>query len=92
MGVAGRTGPPIRPPTRPAPPCPAPPSIAAAESDARSKGIQRLVLLTTRTADWFEQRGFRPEGPAHASALLPEARRAKIDPSRNSLLFAKQLL
>ncbi len=29
------------------------------EQDARARGIQRLVLLTTRTADWFEQRDFR---------------------------------
>lgn len=29
------------------------------EQDARQRGIQRLVLLTTRTADWFEQRDFR---------------------------------
>lgn len=49
------------------------------------------MLLTTRTADWFEQRGFRPAGPAHASSLLPEMRRAKIDPARNSQLFAKDL-
>jgi hypothetical protein len=29
------------------------------EQDARQRGIQRLVLLTTRTADWFVQREFR---------------------------------
>jgi hypothetical protein len=63
-----------------------------AEADARSKGVQRLVLLTTRTADWFEQRGFRAAGPAHTSALLPEARRAKVDPARNSQLYAKNLM
>jgi amino-acid N-acetyltransferase len=28
------------------------------EQDARGVGINRLVLLTTRTADWFEQRDF----------------------------------
>lgn len=50
------------------------------ESDARRKGIQRLVLLTTRTADWFEQRGFVWAGQAHASDLLPEQRRGKVDP------------
>ncbi|GAB4815046.1 hypothetical protein N2152v2_002092 [Parachlorella kessleri] len=61
------------------------------ETDARSKGIQKLVLLTTRTADWFEQRGFRPAGPAHASQLLPDSRRGKIDPARNSQLFVKDL-
>jgi amino-acid N-acetyltransferase len=62
------------------------------ESDARVKGIQRLVLLTTRTADWFEQRGFVAGGPAHSSDLLPEKRRGRVDPSRNSQLYTKTLL
>ena len=57
--------------------------------DAAQQGIQRLVLLTTRTADWFEQRGFKPAGAAHLSDLLPDARRQRIDPSRNSQLFSK---
>jgi len=61
------------------------------ETNARSKGIQRLVLLTTRTADWFEQRGFRSAGPAHLSDLLPETRRSKVVASRNSLLYSKDL-
>ncbi|KAL4552786.1 hypothetical protein Ndes2526B_g02695 [Nannochloris sp. 'desiccata'] len=61
------------------------------ESDARRKGIQRLVLLTTRTADWFEQRGFVWAGQAHASDLLPEQRRGKVDPSRNSQLYTKNM-
>jgi amino-acid N-acetyltransferase len=61
------------------------------ESDARTKGIQRLVLLTTRTADWFEQRGFVWAGQAHASDLLPEQRRGKVDPSRNSQLYTKTM-
>ncbi len=29
------------------------------EQEARRRGVQRLVLLTTRTADWFEQRDFK---------------------------------
>ena len=57
--------------------------------DARNKGIQRLLLLTTRTADWFEQRSFLPVGQAAGSALLPHRRRAQIDPARNSKLFMK---
>ena len=59
------------------------------ESEARGKGIHRLVLLTTRTADWFEQRGFTPAGQAHASDLLPEAMRTKVDTTRNSQLYTK---
>uniref|UniRef100_A0A7R9V5J8 N-acetyltransferase domain-containing protein n=2 Tax=Chlamydomonas euryale TaxID=1486919 RepID=A0A7R9V5J8_9CHLO len=61
------------------------------EQDARAAGVNRLVLLTTRTADWFEQRDFMHSGPAYASTLLPEARRVRIDPARNSQLYVKQL-
>ncbi len=62
-----------------------------AEKEAAAKGTDRLVLLTTRTADWFEQRGFAPGGAAHESSLLPEHRRTAIDPARNSKLFFKTL-
>ncbi len=61
------------------------------EQEARRRGIRRLVLLTTRTADWFEQRDFRFRGPAFESTLLPEARRARINPARNSQLYVKEL-
>ncbi len=61
------------------------------EQEARRQGIRRLVLLTTRTADWFEQRDFVFSGPAYASKLLPEARLAKINPARNSQLYVKEL-
>jgi amino-acid N-acetyltransferase len=61
------------------------------EEEARGAGVERLVLLTTRTADWFEQRGFRHAGAAHASELLPEGRRARVDPARNSQLYSKDL-
>ncbi|KAK9824282.1 hypothetical protein WJX72_009159 [[Myrmecia] bisecta] len=62
------------------------------EQAARNRSIKRLVLLTTRTADWFEQRDFEPAGPAHLSALLPEERRARIDPARNSQLYFKNIV
>nr|QKY14864.1 n-acetylglutamate synthase (NAGS) [Polytomella parva] len=62
------------------------------EQGARQNNIKRLVLLTTRTADWFEQRDFRWNGAAYASTgLLPEPRRAKIDSARNSQLYVKEL-
>jgi len=35
------------------------------EQDTRLKGIRRIVLLTTRTADWFQQRDFVLDGLAH---------------------------
>lgn len=34
--------------------------------NARQSGVQRLVLLTTRTADWFEQRDFKLVGECRA--------------------------
>lgn len=49
------------------------------------------VLLTTRTADFFEQRDFLHAGVAHESNLLPESRRAVVDPARNSKLYIKAL-
>lgn len=62
------------------------------EQSARTRGIQRLVLLTTRTADWFMQRDFTPAGVAHDSSILPETRRALIDPARNSHLYCKEIV
>lgn len=61
------------------------------EQQARDLGIRELVLLTTRTADWFMQRGFQHAGIAHLSNKLPEPRRAKINPGRNSQLYFKVL-
>ena len=53
--------------------------------------MDRLVLLTTRTADWFMQRDFRLAGPAWSSELLPSDRRGRINPARNSQLYVKEL-
>lgn len=61
------------------------------EQQARLKGIRRLVLLTTRTADWFTQRDFVLAGPAWCSPLLPATRREKVNPARNSQLYVKDL-
>eukprot|EP00878_Enallax_costatus_P033338 GHUV01036758.1.p1 GENE.GHUV01036758.1~~GHUV01036758.1.p1 ORF type:complete len:123 (+),score=33.02 GHUV01036758.1:338-706(+) len=62
------------------------------EQYARSRGVDRIVLLTTRTADWFMQRDFKHVGPAWCSNLLPQERRSKINPARNSQLYVKQLV
>lgn len=55
------------------------------------QGIERLMLLTTRTADWFQQRAFTLEGPAHSSSLLPPDRRERVNKARNSRLYTKRL-
>ena len=52
--------------------------MVSAERKASRSGLDRVVLLTTRTADWFEQRGFQAAGNAHSSFLLPETRRVKV--------------
>lgn len=49
-----------------------------AEEEAKGDHVDQLVLLTTRTADWFEQRGFQHAGPAHASPFLPDSRRQQV--------------
>jgi hypothetical protein len=68
------------------------PPLPCTLQDARLKGMDRLVLLTTRTADWFMQRDFRLAGPAWCSELLPSARRERINPARNSQLYVKELV
>ncbi|DBA99769.1 TPA: hypothetical protein ACH3X3_012313 [Trebouxia sp. C0006] len=65
--------------------------LAYLEQEAKSQRVDRLVLLTTRTADWFEQRGFQHAGPAHASPFLPETRRQQVNQARNSQLYVKSL-
>ena len=51
---------------------------------ARAAGIRRLYVLTTRSADWFAQLGFRPARPSD----LPAARRASYDRRRGSRVLA----
>lgn len=57
------------------------------EGRARAEGIDRLFVLTTRTAHWFVERGFRPAELAE----LPEKRRELYNYQRNSLVFIKDL-
>lgn len=57
------------------------------EQQARSHGVQRLFVLTTRTAHWFVEQGFKE---VDASAL-PEARREQYYNGRNSKVFQKDL-
>lgn len=59
-----------------------------AERKAANSGTGRVVLMTTRTADWFEQRGFQPAGAAHSSTLLPASRRDKVHSIPNTSFCA----
>jgi len=61
------------------------------EQEASARRVDLLVLLTTRSADWFEQRGFVHGGAAAGARVLPEARRAKVNAARNSQLYTKAL-
>ena len=57
------------------------------EAEARRQGIRRLFVLTTRTADWFRERGF------HKGTLenLPVRRRQLYNYRRNSRVYVKAL-
>ncbi len=57
------------------------------EARARDKGIERLFVLTTHTAHWFIERGFRLADLAE----LPEQRRGLYNFQRNSLVLIKDL-
>ncbi len=57
------------------------------EKKARDLGLERVFVLTTRTAQWFQERGFRPAKVQE----LPEARRAIYDRKRRSKVLIKEL-
>lgn len=58
------------------------------ERRARKRGIERLFVLTTRTAHWFIEQGFEPAELDE----LPVAKRALYNYRRNSKVFIKPLL
>ena len=58
-----------------------------AEMRARSLGLRRLFVLTTRTSHWFIKRGF-VQG---SISDLPKERQLTYNRSRNSLIFIKRL-
>ncbi|KAK4773751.1 hypothetical protein SAY87_028770 [Trapa incisa] len=58
------------------------------EKKAYSIGLERLFLLTTRTADWFARRGFLE----CSIKSIPETRREKINLSSRSKVFIKNLV
>lgn len=57
------------------------------EKKASSLGLEKLFLLTTRTADWFVRRGFSE----CSIDLIPLAKREKINLSRRSKYYIKKL-
>jgi amino-acid N-acetyltransferase len=60
------------------------------ENRATGEGIEKIFLLTTRTADWFVQRGFIRAGAARDSPLLPPGK--KLQEGRNSQLYLRTLI
>jgi amino-acid N-acetyltransferase len=61
--------------------------MKAVERAAKEQGINTLFVLTTRTAHWFIERGFR----AATVQDLPEKKQALYNYGRNSLVYVKQL-
>ncbi|WP_339488823.1 amino-acid N-acetyltransferase [Pseudomonas sp. EL_65y_Pfl2_R95] len=57
------------------------------EDRARAMGLKNLMVLTTRTAHWFRERGFSPSGVER----LPAARASLYNFQRNSKVFEKPL-
>ncbi len=56
-------------------------------SEARTRGFKELFVLTTRTEDWFRERGFREE----SMEALPERKRDLYNFQRRSKVFIKTL-
>jgi len=57
------------------------------ERQSRQLGIRRLFVLTTRTAHWFRERGFRPGNLDD----LPVKRRELYNYQRNAKVFIKDI-
>jgi amino-acid N-acetyltransferase len=57
------------------------------EERARRQGVERLFVLTTRTAHWFIERGFAAAGVEN----LPQAKQGLYNYQRRSKVFIKAL-
>ncbi len=57
------------------------------EQQAKDQGSKQIFLLTTRTAHWFQERGFVPA----SIDVLPEERQSLYNYQRNSKVFVKTL-
>ncbi len=62
--------------------------LAFVEREARQLDITDIFVLTTRTAHWFQERGFTPV----ELASLPMSRQVLYNYQRNSKVFLKQLI
>lgn len=62
--------------------------LTAIGEQAKYDGMQRIFVLTTRTAHWFKERGF---SDADISAL-PQERQSLYNFQRNSKIFIKELV
>jgi amino-acid N-acetyltransferase len=61
--------------------------MAQMETRARQAGMKRIFVLTTHTAHWFRERGFKPSSLED----LPVKRRELYNYRRNSKVFFKTL-
>ncbi|WP_081630699.1 amino-acid N-acetyltransferase [Thioalkalivibrio sp. ALE16] len=61
--------------------------LQAMEQLAREQGIRRVFVLTTRTAQWFQERGYTP-GQVDD---LPASRQTRYNQARNSRVFTRSL-
>lgn len=62
--------------------------LARIEQRARAQGLRTLFVLTTRTAHWFQERGFT----ASSVERLPPARASLYNFQRQSKVFEKPLV
>ena len=61
--------------------------LASLEQKSRAAGCDRLCVLTTRTAHWFQEHGFKPAKVDQ----LPVTRQAFYNLARNSRVLVKDL-
>ena len=57
------------------------------EARARTEGVKKLFVLTTRTAHWFVERGFEETGVGN----LPKAKRGLYNYQRRSKVFIRKI-
>jgi len=59
--------------------------LSTLETEAKNQGIKQLFVLTTRTALWFEERGFK----LSSVDALPQEKQQLYNYQRNSKVFVK---